>query len=84
MCLRSLEQESDIPQSLSTDLAPCTNSPENVTVEQSDFDSELEISIIPVVEFHDSDELKDITPELHDEIPELTMFDFDDDILCTE
>ena len=84
MYLPSLEQEGDLSKSLSSDLAPCTRSPENVTDEQSDSDSELEISIIPVVEFHDSDELKDITQELHDEIPELTMLDFDDDILYAE
>ena len=31
MCLPSLEKESDLPQSLSSDLAPCPNSPKGVT-----------------------------------------------------
>ena len=66
MCLPSLEQESDLPKSLSTDLAPCTSSLEHVTDEQSDSDSELEISMIPTVEFHDSDDSKDVLQELHD------------------
>ena len=30
------------------------------------------------------DESKDISQELHDEIPELTMFDFDGDVLCAQ
>ena len=30
------------------------------------------------------DDSKDISQELHDEIPELTMFDFDDNILHVE
>ena len=33
MCLPSLEQESDPPKSLATDLAPCTSSPEHVADE---------------------------------------------------
>ena len=53
MCLPSLEQASDLPKSLSTDFAPFTSSPENVTDEQSDLDSELEISIAPAIELHD-------------------------------
>ena len=84
MCLPSLEQESDLPKSLSSDLAPCTSSLENVTNEQSDSDSELEISTIPALEFHDLGDSKDVSQELHDEIPELTMFDFDDNILPVE
>ena len=31
MCLPSLEQESDLPKSLSSDLAPCTSSLQHVT-----------------------------------------------------
>ena len=84
MCLPSLEQESDLPKSLSSDLAPCTSSLENVTNEQSDSDSELEISTIPALEFHDLGDSKDVSQELHDEIPELTMFEFDDNILPVE
>ena len=61
MCWPSLEQESDLPKSLSSDLAPCTSSPENVTDEQSDSNCELEISIIPAVEFHDLDDSKDVS-----------------------
>ena len=101
MCLPSLEQESDIPQSLSIDLAPCPNSPKGVTDDvlvsvdlpttlndfhelevgkQSDFDSELDICIIPAVEFHDLDESKDVSQELHEEVivTAPAMFDFDD------
>ena len=101
MCLPSLEQESDLPQSLSRDLAPCPNSPKGVTDDvlvsvdlpttlndfhelevgkQSDFDSELDICIIPAVEFHDLDESKDVSQKLHEEVivTAPAMFDFDD------
>ena len=53
MCLPSLGYDNDLPKSLSSDLAPFTSSPENVTDEQSDLDSELEISIAPAIELHD-------------------------------
>ena len=81
MHLLSLGQESDLPTSLSPDSAPFTSSPKGITDEQFDTTSELDISITPEVEPHGLDDLKDISQELHDEIPKLTMLDFDDDIL---
>jgi len=52
--------------------------------EQSDTVSELDISITPEVEPYDLDDLKDISQELCDKVTELTMLDFDDDILYAE
>ena len=49
--------------------------------EQSDTVSKLDISITPEVEPHDLDDSKDISQELSDEVTELTMLDFNDDIL---
>jgi len=51
---------------------------------QSDLVSELEISITHEIELHNLDDSKIILQELHDEVTELTMLDFDDDILYAE
>jgi len=50
---------------------------------QFDTVSELDISVTPEVEPHDLDDSKDISQELHDEVTEPTILDFNDDIfLC--
>ena len=84
MPLPNLEQENDLPKSLSTDFTPLTSSPKGITDEQFDIISELDISITPAVEPHDLDDSKDISRELHDEVTEPTILDFDDDILYAE
>jgi len=93
MCLPNLEQQSDLSMPLSSDLASLTSSPKYVTEdnfcefdmgEQSDTVSELDISITPEVEPYDLDDSKGISQELCDEVTELPILDFDDDILYVE
>jgi len=53
--------------------------------EQSDIACELDISITPEVEPRDLDESQEVvSQELCDEVTELTILDFDDDILYAE